>query len=98
MGSAVVLINPFEVPDDEAEQFIDAWESARNYLSHQPGYRTTSPHHSLTPEVTYPFVNVAEWDSPAHFQQAMSSDQFQAIAGAMAGYPAHPALYRVIRH
>ena len=98
MGSAVVLINPFEVPDDEAEHFVYAWESARNYLSHQPGYWTTSLHHSLTPEVTHPFVNVAEWDSSAHFQQAMSSDQFRAIAGAMASYPAHPALYRVIRH
>ncbi len=98
MGSPVVLINPFEVPDDEAERFIDAWEEARDYLTDQPGYRTTSLHHSLTPDAAYPFVNVAEWETPAHFQQAMSSDRFRAIAGAMAGYRSHPALYRLIRH
>jgi heme oxygenase (mycobilin-producing) len=80
MSQPVVLINPFEVPDDHAERFMHTWEAARDYLRAQPGYRTTSLHHSLTPDATYTFVNIAEWDSPAHFQQAIASDRFASLA------------------
>ena len=38
MTEAVVLINSFEVPAEDAEQFIAAWEQTRDYLETQPGY------------------------------------------------------------
>jgi hypothetical protein len=35
----VVLINLFEVPAAADEQFIAAWEAARDFLAAQDGYR-----------------------------------------------------------
>ena len=34
MAEPVTLINAFEVPADEADTFIAAWEKARDYLAH----------------------------------------------------------------
>jgi hypothetical protein len=35
------------------------------------------------------------WESVEHFQQAMSTPEFQELAGGMP-FSSHPALYRVI--
>jgi hypothetical protein len=63
----VVLINPFEVPAAADEQFIAAWEAARDFLAAQDGYQSTALHRSLGPGAEFRFVNVAEWASPADF-------------------------------
>jgi Antibiotic biosynthesis monooxygenase len=44
MAGPVILINAFEVPSDQAEQFIAAWEKTRDYLRSQPGYIDTTLH------------------------------------------------------
>jgi heme-degrading monooxygenase HmoA len=44
MAEPLVLINAFEVPPEEAEQFIAAWEKTRDYLKSQPGYIDTALH------------------------------------------------------
>jgi len=41
------------------------------------------------------FVNVAEWESPQHFQAAMRTETFEQISRKMP-FTASPALYRVI--
>jgi len=49
MADPLVLINAFEVPRGDAEQFIAAWEKTRDYLSAQPGYVDTALHQAVTP-------------------------------------------------
>jgi heme-degrading monooxygenase HmoA len=44
VAEPLVLINAFEVPGDQAEQFIAAWEKTRDYLASQPGYVDTVLH------------------------------------------------------
>ena len=92
-SGAVVLINLFEVPAGADEQFVAAWERARDFLAAQDGYRSTELHQSLGPDVEFRFVNVAEWASAAAFQAATAQPDFP---GREVPFPAHPALYQVV--
>lgn len=91
----VILINPFEVPAGEEEQFLKSWNEAADLLRHAPGFLSTRLHESLDPQAKFRFINVAQWESPQHFQAAIRSEAFQQIARKMP-FAAYPALYRVI--
>jgi quinol monooxygenase YgiN len=91
----VILINAFEVPPGQEEQFRQAWHEAAEYMRHAPGARSTRLHESLDPGAKFRFVNVAEWESAEHFQAAIRTEAFQQISQKMP-FTAHPALYRVI--
>ncbi len=93
----LVLINSFEVPIEEAEAFIDAWEQARDFLAKQPGYVDTALHQSVTPAADFQFVNVGRWATAADFLAATQDPGFLETAAPMARYRPHPGLYRVIR-
>jgi heme-degrading monooxygenase HmoA len=97
MAEPVVLINAFEVPGDQAEQFIAAWEKTRDYLRSQPGYIDTTLHQALTPEADFQFVNVARWETAQAFLAATQSQGFGESAIGLLGYRPHPSLYRVVR-
>src|SRR6266849_5582082 len=90
-----ILINPFEVPAGEEEQFLKAWNEAAELLRHAPGFLSTRLHESLDPQAKFRFVNVAQWESPQHFQAAMRTEAFEQISRKMP-FTASPALYRVI--
>jgi Antibiotic biosynthesis monooxygenase len=49
VAEPLTLINAFEVPGDQAEQFIAAWEKTRDYLETQPGYVDTALHQAVMP-------------------------------------------------
>jgi heme-degrading monooxygenase HmoA len=97
MTEPLVLINAFEVPGEEAEQFIAAWEKTRDYLATQPGYVGTALHQAVTPGAEFQFVNVAHWQTAQDFQAAIQSPGFRETAAGLAGYRPHPALYQVVR-
>ena len=97
MADPLVLINAFEVPREDAERFIAAWEKTRDYLASQPGYVDTALHEAVTPGADFQFVNVARWQTAEHFQTATQSPGFRESAAGLAGYRPHPALYRVVR-
>jgi heme-degrading monooxygenase HmoA len=91
----VILINPFEVPAGEEERFLKAWHEAGEYMRRAPGFLSTRLHKSLDPQAKFRFINVAQWESPQHFQAAISTEAFQQIWAAMP-FIAHPALYQVV--
>ena len=93
--STVVLINPFEVPAGQEEEFLTRWREAAEHLRHAPGFVSTRLHESLDPQAKLRFFNVAEWESPQHFQAALRSEAFQQISRKMT-FAASPALYRVV--
>ncbi|MGP8002129.1 MAG: antibiotic biosynthesis monooxygenase family protein [Streptosporangiaceae bacterium] len=97
MAEPVVLINTFEVPGQDAETFIAAWQQARDYLESQPGYLDTALHQAITPGADFQFVNVAHWQTAGDFSAAIQSPGFRLAAAALAGYRSHPALYRTVR-
>ena len=93
---SVILINPFEVPaGTDDDEFLRGWERAADYMREQPGFLSSRLHRALAPDARFRFVNVAEWESPQHFQAAVGSEEFREIASS--GSPGSPGLYEVVR-
>lgn len=90
----VVLINAFEVPEGEDEAFLRGWERAREFLSTQEGYLSTSLHRSLMPYADFRFVNIALWESEQAFREATSRAEFR---NAPIPFHFHASLYEVVR-
>ena len=97
MAEEVILINAFEVPARDAENFIAAWEKTRDYLQTQPGYVNTALHQAARPDAEFQFVNIARWRTADDFMAATQSPGFRESAAGLAGYRPHPALYRLVR-
>lgn len=95
MPHTTILINPFEVPQGQEEEFIRNWRAAAAQLRDAEGFISTRLHQSLDSQAKFQFINVAEWESPQHFQAAMRTEAFQEVARTMP-FAAYPALYRVI--
>jgi heme-degrading monooxygenase HmoA len=45
---SVVLINAFEVPDGQEEQFLADWQHAADWMRQQPGFLSSRLHQSST--------------------------------------------------
>jgi heme-degrading monooxygenase HmoA len=97
MAEPLILINAFEVPGEEADQFVAAWEKTRDYLATQPGYVDTALHQAVMPGADFQFVNIGRWQSAEDFRAATQSPGFRESAAGLAGYRPHPGLYRVVR-
>ncbi|MEM7204377.1 MAG: antibiotic biosynthesis monooxygenase family protein [Planctomycetota bacterium] len=94
----VVLLNPFEVPAGKEEEALAYWERGADVMRKSPGFVSTRLHRALSPDSRFHFINLAEWESPEHFQAAIASDEFrEATAGGMEEFPHFPGLYEVIR-
>jgi heme-degrading monooxygenase HmoA len=92
--ATTVLINPFEVPPEvQDDEFMAQWQRAADYLRSEPGFVGTRLHRAIAPDARFRFVNVAEWQSPAAFRAAVTSDGFRQMAGR--GPTNYPALYEV---
>lgn len=62
---SVMLINPFEVPEETTdEDFLQGWQRAADYMREQPGFVASRLHRALAPDARFRFINVAEWESP----------------------------------
>ena len=92
----VVLINVFEVPDGDADEFIRAWEKTRDYLRTYPAHLNTSLHQAISPGADFQFINIAHWSSAEEFAKAIQSEGFSQSAAGLR-WPFHPTLYRVVR-
>jgi heme-degrading monooxygenase HmoA len=92
----VVLINPFEVPEGKEEEFLKGWETARDFMQRQKGYVATKLHCSLDPTARFRFINVAEWETPADFQAALTHPDFVKLREATP-FAHYPSLYEVVR-
>ena len=93
----VILINPIEVPVGEEEQFLKAWLEAAEHMRHAPGFRSLRLHKSLDPQAKFRFVNVAEWESAQHWQEAVRTQPAKIKEAILQRWPtAYPALYQVI--
>ena len=95
---AVVLINPFEVPEGREEYALSFWEKVAAYMKKQPGFISTRLHKAVVPWARFLLINVAEWESIDHFESVMNSEEFKNLVGPyMEIYPHYPGLYEVIK-
>jgi heme oxygenase (mycobilin-producing) len=92
----VLLINLFEVPAPDEDDFMSSWEQARSLMRARPGYLGTRLHRSLAPDAEFRFVNIAAWPSAGAFQAAIDDPAFREATAEISGR-AHPSLYEVAR-
>jgi len=95
--ATVTLVNSFEVPAGQEEQFFTLWQEVNAYMRAKPGYLGHQLHRALAPQAAYRFMNVVRWASEADFRAA-HDDGFRALL-AKPGWPAfrsHPELYEVV--
>jgi hypothetical protein len=93
---SVTLINIFEVPAGDEDEFIAAWEKTRDYLKTFPAHIETALHQSLH-DTQFRFVNIAgESAGGVSPPAAVGSQGFREAASDL-HWPFHPALYQVVR-
>jgi len=94
-GGPVLLINNFTVKPEEVKQFLQTWAADAHIMKRQPGFISTQLHRGIAGSCV--FVNYAIWESTAHFKQAFTHPEFQAM---LAKYPsntkASPHLFRKV--
>ncbi|MBN9887545.1 antibiotic biosynthesis monooxygenase family protein [Salipiger abyssi] len=93
----VTLINVFEVPPGQRDAAVAAWETARDFLQEQPGYISTALHGSLDPQARFSLINIAHWESPAHFADAIAAMRAAGAFPPVEGVVPNAALYEVVR-
>ena len=95
---SVILINPFEVPAGREDECLAYWDGVADYMRRQPGFVSTRLHRAIAPDACFAFINVAEWETPAHFQRAVASEEFRRLAAPGAEqFPHYPSLYEIVR-
>jgi heme-degrading monooxygenase HmoA len=80
--SPVVLVNVFQVAEQDVAALLEAWEADANWMKQQPGYISTQLHQGIAGSTV--FLNYAVWESVAHFRAAFTHPDFQS---ALEYYP-----------
>ena len=91
----VVLINPFEVPEDRDDEFIESWQAVRDLVKRRKGFVSTALHRSLNPQARFRFVNVALWETADDFYAAIRSEEFRELRKG-SPFPAYREIYEVV--
>ncbi len=73
--SPVVLVNVFDVAEEDIPALIKAWEADASWMKKQPGYISTQLHRGIAGSTV--FMNYAVWDSVEDFRNAFSHPDFQ---------------------
>ncbi len=73
----IVLVNVFDVAEDDVFALVKAWEDDANWMKQQPGYISTQLHRGIAGSTV--FLNYAVWQSVAHFRAAFSSPEFRKV-------------------
>jgi heme-degrading monooxygenase HmoA len=94
-GGAVVLVNTFVVPPEDADRLLAAWAADAAIMKRQPGFISTQLRRGVAGSGA--FLNCAVWESVAHFRAAFANPEFRA---RLAEYPesatASPHLFRPV--
>ncbi|MFD7667824.1 rhodanese-like domain-containing protein [Streptomyces sp. NPDC059788] len=86
MENRHVVIIPIEIDEEKESAYLGAWQDAAEVMAAQPGFIRTYMFRTTVPGSTFRLVNVAEWESTAHWEEAMNvcpmSGQQIAVAHA----------------
>jgi heme-degrading monooxygenase HmoA len=95
---SVILINVFEIPEGKEDEALADWESCYAIVKKAPGFISAKLHRAITPNAKFKLINVGEWETPKHFEEAISTPEFQeVVARGLGQYPHYPALFEVVR-
>jgi heme oxygenase (mycobilin-producing) len=96
----ITVINVFEVPAEQVEEFIAGWRARAEIMAAAPGFRDTRLHRAVSSQERFQLVNVAHWDSQADLEAAQRNGAFQKHIRALYEEPrmrfsAYPGFYEV---
>ncbi len=91
----VVVVDPFEVPESDAERFVAGWNGVRGLLAAERGYLGTRLHEAVDAAAAFRFVSVARWSSPLMVSRAQGRPEVREAARALP-HLSHPAVYQVV--
>lgn len=80
--SPVILVNIFNVAEQDIPALLEAWEADANWMKQQAGYISTQLHRGIGGSTV--FMNYAIWESVAYFRAAFSHPSFKS---ALERYP-----------
>ncbi|MEU5090584.1 rhodanese-like domain-containing protein [Streptomyces sp. NPDC021356] len=72
MENRHVVIIPIEIDEEKVSAYLDAWQGAADVMAAQPGFVRTYMFRTIVPGSKFLLVNVAEWESTAHWEEAMN--------------------------
>ncbi|MFE4540891.1 rhodanese-like domain-containing protein [Streptomyces scopuliridis] len=93
MENRHVVIIPIEIDEEKESDYLDAWQDAAEVMAAQPGFIRTYMFRTIVPGSTFSLVNVAEWQSTAHWEEAMNVCPMMGQQIAVA----HASNYEAIR-
>ncbi|WP_411129107.1 rhodanese-like domain-containing protein [Streptomyces sp. x-19] len=93
MENRHVVIIPIEIDEGKESSYLDAWQEAAGVMAAQPGFIRTYMFRTIVPGSKFPLVNVAEWESTAHWEEAMNVCPMMGQQIAVA----HASNYEAIR-
>jgi heme-degrading monooxygenase HmoA len=98
LAGPVLLMNRFAVSPDRDEAFHELWAKTAKYFTAQPGFISLRLHRAVSAGAQYRWVNVANWESEAHFRAAHGTDEFRRVVTqpGWEEFPSSPMLYQVI--
>jgi heme-degrading monooxygenase HmoA len=85
-ATPVVLVNLVTVDKADEPRFLEAWQNDAVFMKRQPGFISTQLHRAIGDSSAY--VNVAVWESTAHYRTAFTHPEFKA---SLAAYPSSVA-------
>jgi heme-degrading monooxygenase HmoA len=74
-GSPVILVNIFQVPEEDLESLLTAWSADASWMKRQPGFISTQLHQGIAGSTV--LMNYAVWESVAHFRAAFNHPEFK---------------------
>jgi heme-degrading monooxygenase HmoA len=94
----VTLINRFAVRPERDDTFASLWTETSRYFRAQPGFVSLRLHRAVSSEADYRWVNVATWESEAHFRAAHGTEEFRRVVTqpGWEEFPSSPMLFEVV--
>ncbi|MGP3939483.1 rhodanese-like domain-containing protein [Streptomyces sp. 6N106] len=67
-----VVIIPIEIDEENENAYLKMWQDAADLMAAQPGFIRTYMFRTVVPGSTFRLVNVAEWETASHWEEAMN--------------------------
>src|ERR1700733_10772910 len=89
-SGSVTLVNLFQVPPGESEQFLERWKDNARVMIGQPGFIRLRLLRSLIDDAEMRYINVAEWASGADLERGYANPRVASVRATLAQRPGPP--------
>jgi len=90
-GSAIILINVFEVDPDRVEAFFSGWRERAELMCKREGFRSLRLNRAIGSDTHFQIINIAQWDSEAALKAAMAQQDWRGKVREDAQFANTPA-------